>query len=455
MECVIELPKRHPGQELVYAQRERFNVLACGRRFGKTTLFLDLLIDDPDYGVLFGYPCAWYAGTSKIFDEVWRLAKVTLEPVIKRVDSQKHRIELTTGGILDFWSLEGGDRHGAGRGRKYRRAAIDEGALVPDLMAIWQKTIRPTLVDLRGDGWFASTPRGRQNDYFELFERGQDGNKKLKNWKSFQLPSSSNPYLSREELEDMRMEYVGRPLDYNQEMLAEFVSDFGEVFNMEWFNEGELPEGLILYQAWDVAVTGGDMKRGDWSVGVTIGLDSSARWWLVDVVRGKWKPDETIERMFAFQRKHEASEVWIEGGPIGRAMEPWLERRRRETGQAFSYSLVSHTARADDLSDTKLRGVRKIANTTPLVACMASNNFYVPRGAAWLPELKAELASFPGGKHDDQVDALSMAFLKTQQVRESTASRPRSKVIINPANVLWDESLDVDKPTRSKRLWKN
>ena len=87
---------------------------------------------------------------------------------------------------------------------------------------------------------------------------------------------------------------------------------------------------LIHYQAWDLAVTGGDLKRGDYSVGVDIALDAVGRWWLLDVCRGKWDASEVTEQILTFQRKHRASQVWIEGGPIGRAVEPWLLRRMRE-----------------------------------------------------------------------------------------------------------------------------
>jgi hypothetical protein len=33
---------------------------------------------------------------------------------------------------------------------------------------------------------------------------------------------------------------------------------------------------------------------------------------------------------------------------------------------------------------------------------------YVPAGAAWLSDLRAELLAFPHGKHDDIVDALGL-----------------------------------------------
>lgn len=406
----LVLPIRHAGQNLVYAQRERFNVVACGRRWGKTTLAQDLVTDDPGYGVLDGYPCGWFAGTSKIFDEVWRLALRTLAPVIARTDTQKHRLELVTGGILDFWSLDGGDRGGAGRGRKYRRAIIDEAALVPGFMEVWSKAIRPTLVDLRGDAWFLSSTRGLQNDFYELFQRGQPGKNAMKGWKSWQMPSSANPHLSKAELEDMRGEYAGRPLDYRQEMLAEFVADQGQVFQLAWINEGTPPKKLRLYASWDLAVTDGDLERGDYSVGVVIARDAMGRWWLVDLVRGRWNSAELVERILGLSWKWKAEQTWVEGGPIGRSVEPWLRRRMQESGRMMRWELVQVTHRGD-----------KVVRTHSLVGCMANGSFYVPSGATWIADLKDEMAAFPGGYHDDQVDALSLAFLKAQEVAESPA----------------------------------
>ena len=37
---------------------------------------------------------------------------------------------------------------------------------------------------------------------------------------------------------------------------------------------------------------------------------------------------------------------------------------------------------------------------------------YLPEKAAWLAAFESELAAFPNGKHDDQVDALTQ-FLRT------------------------------------------
>jgi hypothetical protein len=39
---------------------------------------------------------------------------------------------------------------------------------------------------------------------------------------------------------------------------------------------------------------------------------------------------------------------------------------------------------------------------------MALDGLYVPTHAAWYPDFRAELLSFPAGKHDDQCDALGL-----------------------------------------------
>jgi hypothetical protein len=43
-----------------------------------------------------------------------------------------------------------------------------------------------------------------------------------------------------------------------------------------------------------------------------------------------------------------------------------------------------------------------------LVDGMAMLGLYVRQGAPWFADLRAELLSFPAGRHDDQVDALGL-----------------------------------------------
>lgn len=151
----IKLTRLHPAQEQIRNERARFNVLACGRRFGKTTMIVDLLAETS----ISGYPACYFAPTYKMMSEVWREMSTTLRPIASRVSAQERRLELITGGVVDMWSL---DQPNAARGRKYKRVAVDEAGMVKDLQTAWEQVIRPTLADYEGDAWFPGTPKGPQ-----------------------------------------------------------------------------------------------------------------------------------------------------------------------------------------------------------------------------------------------------------------------------------------------------
>ena len=52
----IEVPEFHAAQQQIVDESKRFNVLACGRRFGKSLLGIGLDIEP----ALDGYPVAWF-----------------------------------------------------------------------------------------------------------------------------------------------------------------------------------------------------------------------------------------------------------------------------------------------------------------------------------------------------------------------------------------------------------
>src|SRR5215813_8247137 len=131
----IEIPARHPAQQQIVDEAKRFNVLACGRRFGKSLLGIELDLEP----ALVGFPVAWFSPTYKMLAEIWRDLRNILIPVIKRTDVQQHRLELITGGVIDMWSLDAAD---STRGRKYKRVVIDEAAQVPNFQDAWQAVIR-------------------------------------------------------------------------------------------------------------------------------------------------------------------------------------------------------------------------------------------------------------------------------------------------------------------------
>lgn len=210
-ELIVKLPNLHPAQRQIMAEKKRFNVLKCGRRFGKTQLSKELVINPLLDGQKVGY---WYPNY-KDGKDVWTDLKYTLNDVIDRKDEQLRQIILITGGQLDMWSLE--DPNG-GRGFKYHRAIIDEAEKAPKLKEGWEQTIRATLVDYSGDAFFMSTPKFGDT-YFksDLFTNEL----KFDNWKSWRFTSYDNPYLSTTELDEVKNTLD--PLVFRCEYLAEDV----------------------------------------------------------------------------------------------------------------------------------------------------------------------------------------------------------------------------------------
>jgi len=208
----------HPAQREVISQAALYNVLSNGRRWGKTVLGIDratpFLVE--------GYPVAWYAPTYKILNDAWRDVKVAWQPVIARKNEQEKRIETISGGSIDFWSLEDPD---ASRGRKYAQAIVDEAAHARHLEYAWENVIGPALLDYGGGAWFFSTPDGK-NYFYKLYQRGQDP--LYPDWASWSFPTSSNPYINPEFIEQMRRELPERV--FRQEYLGEFIEGAGAVF---------------------------------------------------------------------------------------------------------------------------------------------------------------------------------------------------------------------------------
>jgi hypothetical protein len=239
----IQLPELHQKQQEILNKRKRFNTVRCGRRFGKTVIATDLLVET----ALEGFPSAYFTPQYKTLEEVWNEVVNILEPIIVKKNSQLKYIKILGGGQIDFWSLQDGN---APRGRKYKRVIVDEAAYVKVLKDVWNKVLRAFLTDFRGDAYFLSTPNG-DNDFKELDERSQ----KRDNWASFHYPTWSNPYISKDEIEEIKAEF---PEDvFNQEYGAEYVNFDGKNF-IQYFDynvnvkPGLTPiKGLDLFECYD------------------------------------------------------------------------------------------------------------------------------------------------------------------------------------------------------------
>ncbi len=244
MNVEIIIPEPHEKQQEILDTARRFNHIQCGRRFGKTELIKELT--DP---VLDGYPVGIFCPIERDFLKTWEELCSLYRDIIKKKNETYHTLELITGGVIHMWSMKAVDN---GRGEKYKRVILDEFAKTLYGKKSWEKTIRPTLADFRGDAWFLSTPQGRTN-YFCILKTL---NKSNPDWRFHHYTSYENPYLAKEEIESAKSYTSDGQLSpaFKQEWLAQDV------------DENELP---FLY-----------CFKEDKHTGNTFNLDESLPLWL-------------------------------------------------------------------------------------------------------------------------------------------------------------------------------
>ena len=212
----------HPAQNQVidkFFAGERFIGINAGRRWGKSELAALFLL----YGLGQEEKFLWLVAPSyTLCGKIWHY----LIPWVHKVYGSDARIlRSSPAKIITKWNTtletKSTDNPDSCIGDGVDLLTFDEAATEKKGKTIWQQQIRSTLMDTLGQAMFPSTPRGpgwlpemlnRTNAWVGTF------------------PSHSNPYLSREELDDMKRELD--PLFYRQEVLAEIVTFAGAVYSM-------------------------------------------------------------------------------------------------------------------------------------------------------------------------------------------------------------------------------
>ncbi len=276
VEKIVNLHEPHPAQAQVLREAKRFNTLCCGRRWGKSALAVNLLTEP----ALEGHPVGYFAPTYKLLEGTFAECLKSVSNIIHR-KHENQKIELITGGSIEFWSL---DNPYAGRSRKYKRTISDEIAFAKNFWELWTESIRPTLTDLKGDAWFLSTPKGK-NDFFKLYMRGKSGEA---NWQSWQMSTYTNPYIDPAEIDDAKHDLPA--LAFSQEYLAEFNDNVANPFGLQFIQQCTYP-----LSTQPPACFGIDLgKSTDWTV--IIGMDKNGAVCYFDRFQKDWRQTITTIR---------------------------------------------------------------------------------------------------------------------------------------------------------------
>lgn len=192
----------------------------------------------------------------------------------------------------------------------------------------------------------------------------------------------------------------------------------------EWFQiEATLPPKP------DQAITSWDLKskdkeEGDYVVG-QLWWRVGGGFWLMDQMRGQWTNAVVKVAMALMKLRHpEVSIQYFENA--GNAPELTAELRRGDMGytvqDAVADKLGMTAAEREAVQDLIRRGLSSLVPVVPkgsksvrmrsVVGVVEGRNVHLPAGAAWSPAYLEEVAAFPHGSHDDQVDATSQALSK-------------------------------------------
>jgi predicted phage terminase large subunit-like protein len=227
-------------------------------------------------------------------------------------------------------------------------------------------------------------------------------------WEVIEFPAilpSGNPlwpqFWSINELSALKNELP------NQKWMAQYMqnptSDVSAIVKREWWQIWERddpPSCEFVLQSWDTAFE--KSNRADYSACTTWGVF--------------YQPDDTgvmqanIILLNAFRQRMEfpllkkkAVEEFKEWEPDSIIIE------KKASGAPLIYEMRAMGIPVQEFTPSK--GNDKISRLNAVSDIFASGRVWIP-GTQWAEEVVDEVASFPGGEHDDYVDSVSMALMR-------------------------------------------
>lgn len=223
-------------QTTVFDDLNRYIVVNCGRRAGKTFLVATKL---SEFTMSTPKVTVWYiAPTYRQAKQImWQmLREVMPEHAIAKKNETDLTLTLKNGSVI---MLKGADNPDSLRGVRIDFCVFDECAFMDKWEDVWQ-VIRPTLVDSKAAVWFISTPNGF-NHFKDLAETTEP------NWSYHHYTSYDNPFLDKDELDSAKASMDED--SFEQEFMGEFRKMSGLIYKN--FNRDthmvEVPSNLSSY----------------------------------------------------------------------------------------------------------------------------------------------------------------------------------------------------------------
>jgi predicted phage terminase large subunit-like protein len=169
------------------------------------------------------------------------------------------------------------------------------------------------------------------------------------------------------------------------------VSPEGAMIKRGWvrrYDQLPTPRHRRIIQSWDTASKEGG--ENDYSV-CTTWLVHENKYYLVDVLRGRFDYPTLKARAIAHAQRHKPYQILIEDAGVGTALVQELK--------IAQFSAIPIKPEYDKKIRMSIQSGK-----------FESGQVLLPSQASWLADLEAELFAFPRGRHDDQVDSISQAL---------------------------------------------
>lgn len=249
----------------LHNRMKRFNVLVMHRRFGKTVMCVNDLIDQ-------AIRCEKERPRFAYIAPLYRQAKQAAWDYLKHYTKNLPGVKTNEGELrVDFGDariqLFGADNPDSLRGIYLDGVVLDEYAQMPD--SLWSQVIRPALTDRGGGATFIGTPKGR-NAFHELYESAKlgfpdrDGVRHIDpNWCAALYKASETKILPVDELIAARRDMTED--EYEQEFECSFTAAIAGAYYGKAMNQAEADK-RITNVPYDPAVkvdTAWDLGIGD------------------------------------------------------------------------------------------------------------------------------------------------------------------------------------------------
>jgi hypothetical protein len=335
----------------------------------------------------------YFAPTYKLMLPVWEQVRRVLRAPVADEHKAERRIDTTTGGRVEFWSLDNED---AGRSRGYDLIVVDEAGLVRNLETIWRENLIPALLDRRGRAVLAGTPKGK-GDFWRIHQSAIEDPR----WATVRRSTSDNPRLDPADIALLRSAMTERAA--RQELDAEFLDDGGAVFRNVRACVGTIERSN------EAAVIGVDWGRYE-DATVFAALDPQTRC-VVDVERLVGVDFATQRRaLLAFWQRNGGGAILAEANSIGA---PNIEELRRAGLPVQAFTTTAATKPL--LIDTLALALEQRTIVLPELDWLLNEleMYSVDISASGRARYSA-----PEGLHDDGVIALALAVWGASQSAE-------------------------------------